>query len=351
MKEVFIQDLIIRFPSELLDEDGLTYIGREVKTGSRRLDIVLKDRRGRHVLVEVQTGALDTKHIDRHIDFSEGYLENNPHTDVRVMFVANQIDVNKKSFLQRRGYEYKEISETQLKEIAIKKGFEISAMPSEQYMRKTPKEEKVGKVGVIKCKNVEELVEKFKSTNGYKNFRTILIKKDTNEAKAKEIMETHLGSLNSQHLRQIFDLVDEPYSRAYETAGSWFGRLIRSNVGNMLNQTNEAIKQWFDILVDDGLPASERIDLLCKTPNRITGAGVGLITLFLYLLDKLNYSVWFKAQHNGLALLYPQIGKYTGRGKQYLEFNKKAKEFAKHYSFDHTELDYIFQEIAKKFTL
>jgi hypothetical protein len=119
MKEKLMQELIVQFPSEILEEPGLTYFQREVNTGNNRLDIVLLDRRGRHVLVEVQSGSLDTKHIDRHIDYSEGYLGDHPKADIRILYVANHIDIHRKTFLQRRGHEFKEISEVKFKEVAL----------------------------------------------------------------------------------------------------------------------------------------------------------------------------------------------------------------------------------------
>lgn len=113
-----MQNVIINYPSEILDEKGIEYISREVTTGNRRIDIILKDKRDRHVLVEVQAGSLDTGHIDRHIDFTEGFLEKHPNADIRVLFIANHIDVYKKSFLQKRGYEFREISPSKFMEIA-----------------------------------------------------------------------------------------------------------------------------------------------------------------------------------------------------------------------------------------
>ncbi len=354
MEEKFMQDLIIRFPSEVLDEDGLTYIRREVSTGNKRLDILLKDRRSRHVLVEVQVGALDTNHIDRHIDFSEGYLKNNPHSDIRVMFIANNIDVHKKSFLQRRGYEFKEISQNHLREVAERHGSGIAdrATVSDTLIRKRPEVEPIMKNGTLKYEDVDGLdgiIEQFKSTLDYRNFKTILSKKITNEAKAKELLKSHLGVLNSEHLREVFLLVDERYNSAYEKAGPWFGKLININAKNMLNQTSEIINEWFDIILDDNVSASQKVDELCRGTCRIKGASVGLITLFLYLLDKSNHSVWFEVQHKGLEMLYPQIGKFTGRGEQYATFNGRAKQFVAHYAFEHTELDFVLQAIPRTF--
>jgi hypothetical protein len=108
MNEKLMQDLLKSFPSELIEE-GLEYLSREIVTGNRRLDLVFKDKKDRLVLVETQLGSLDTKHIDRHIDFVEGFLENNPNIDIRLIYIANKIDHLRKSFLERRGYEYLEI--------------------------------------------------------------------------------------------------------------------------------------------------------------------------------------------------------------------------------------------------
>ena len=120
MNEKFMQDIIVKYPSEILGEEGLEYFKREVSTGNRRIDVILKDRRDRIVLVEVQKGSLDTKHIDRHIDFVEGFIEHNPELDVRLLFVANRIDPLRKQFLERRGYEYLEIPQSRFLEVAKK---------------------------------------------------------------------------------------------------------------------------------------------------------------------------------------------------------------------------------------
>lgn len=122
MKEKLMQDLLKNFPCELI-EDGLTYVNREISTGNRRLDLVFKDKRERLLLVEAQIGSLDTKHIDRHIDFVEGFLESNPDVDLRLMYVANKIDPLRKSFLEKRGYEYLEVPTIKFIELAKKHNF------------------------------------------------------------------------------------------------------------------------------------------------------------------------------------------------------------------------------------
>ena len=123
MYEKLMQDIIIKYPSEILGEEGLKYVEREIQTGNRRIDILLKDRMERIVLLEVQRGSLDTKHIDRHIDFVEGFIEHKPDTDIRLLFVANRIDPLRKQFLERRGYEYLEIPESKFSDLAKKYKF------------------------------------------------------------------------------------------------------------------------------------------------------------------------------------------------------------------------------------
>ncbi|HSO86124.1 MAG TPA: endonuclease NucS domain-containing protein [Draconibacterium sp.] len=119
MNEKLMKDLLKSFPCELIEE-GLKYVDREIGTGNRRLDLAFLDKRNRLLLVEVQKDSLDTKHIDRHIDFVEGFLEKNPDVDLRLMYIANRIDPLRKSFLERRGYEYLEIHASKFMELAKK---------------------------------------------------------------------------------------------------------------------------------------------------------------------------------------------------------------------------------------
>ncbi len=118
-----MQDLLKRYPNELV-EDGLEYLNREISTGGRRLDLAFVDKRKRILLIEVQKDSLDTKHIDRHIDFVEGFAKKNPDADLRLMYIANRIDHLRKSFLEKRGYEYLEISEYRFEEISKNHNFQ-----------------------------------------------------------------------------------------------------------------------------------------------------------------------------------------------------------------------------------
>lgn len=348
MKEKIMQELIIHFPSDILEEAGLTYLQREVKTGNNRLDLIFLDRRGRHVLVEVQSGSLDTKHIDRHIDYSEGYLEGHPTVDILILYVANYIDIHRKNFLQRRGYEYKEISETKFREVALAHGASLDMglelpekSPSKLIHRNGPSEH----IDLeMQTKEVGALVKKLKSSERYRQFQTILPKKSDNEAKAQKIIQQNLDSFKTDHFKRVFDLIDSPQPHF---PGPWFGRLIGSNWERIIREGDDKVGRWMAELTRNDISDAEKIETLRKGPMHINQAGVGIISVMLYLRNKSSNSIWFEAQHEGLRILYPQLGKFNGKGEQYVSFNTVAKKFARQYSFVDSELDWIFQELHK----
>jgi hypothetical protein len=100
-------------------------------------------------------------------------------------------------------------------------------------------------------------------------------------------------------------------------------------------------------LMRNDISDEEKIETLRKGPLRLKNASVGVITIMLYLRNKSSNSIWFKPHHEGLRILYPQLGKFNHKGEQYVSYNTVAKKFARQYSFDDSELDFIFQEIHK----
>ena len=160
------------------------------------------------------------------------------------------------------------------------------------------------------------------------------------------ILEKYHGNFNHKHFKEIIKLVDGPYP--YErngkivATGPWFGNLLNTpNTEYFFKTDIELINDWFNVLRNNNIPIEKRIEILQEDPYKIRGIKTGFITLMLYLLDKTNYSVWFKALHEGLQKIYPEIGNFNSKGIQYILFNKKAKEFLQHFDFDHTELDWL----------
>lgn len=197
----------------------------------------------------------------------------------------------------------------------------------------------------------QSLVNRIKASDDYKSFAGILENKKSNEEAAKLILESHAGRLTMKQLDFVFDLIDEPYPCVLggkPVTGPWFGRLLKRNAQNFFNKSEEEINSWFKIMLDRQIPAVRRMDLLQGEQYKIKGISVGFVTLMLYILEKKNYLIWFKNLHEGLEILYPDLGKYTGRSDQYLYFNKKAMEFAMEFSFEPTEMDWVLSTGVKK---
>jgi len=193
-------------------------------------------------------------------------------------------------------------------------------------------------------------VFRIKSSEDYGHFREILPRKLRNEEKAKAILNLNLGKLDHNHIKEITNLVDEPYpavSNGKVNKGPWFNRLLKCNTMHLYNESVEKLNNWFSILTNSSIDIQERMKLLLNEPNKIKGLNVGFITLILYILNKKNYLIWFEGQHDSLTLFYPDLEKYSGSIKQYSVFNDQGKIFAKAYNFDHTELDWIFSAGVK----
>lgn len=117
--------LICENSNELLGEDGLIHEKNEPVYGSGRPDIQFRESYGkvrRVLLIEVQKGELDEEHIQRHIKYYGAFKKEHPEEIVRLMFVANTIHSEKKEFIRRNGWEYKEISMYQFVEILERGG-------------------------------------------------------------------------------------------------------------------------------------------------------------------------------------------------------------------------------------
>jgi hypothetical protein len=195
-------------------------------------------------------------------------------------------------------------------------------------------------------KDIDMKIKSFKNSEWYKSFLTILDDKKANEEKAKVILEKNHGRLNPNHLKNVITLVNGSYPYIFDgkkdAAGPWFGQLLsKPNTENIFKTDVVLINNWFKVLKDNNIPVHRRIDILKTEPYKIKGINAGFITLMLYLLDKPVYSIWFRPMHEGLKIIYPEIGNYTGNGAQYTLFNKRAKDFLHQFDFDDTELDWI----------
>ena len=139
--------------------------------------------------------------------------------------------------------------------------------------------------------------------------------------------------------------MDEPYpclNKDKVNKGPWFGRLLRSNTNYLFDADIYKINNWFNTLTNNKIPVEKKLNLLLSEPYNIKGLNVGFITLMLYILNKNEHQIWFQGLHDGLKIINPDLESYTGKPEQYLRYNEASMNFAAKYSFDHTELDWIF---------
>lgn len=200
--------------------------------------------------------------------------------------------------------------------------------------------------------NINQKVKRIKSNEYYCYFeKYALPQKIKNEEKARNLILSNPNGITSDKAILIMDLVNEPYTASYDgpfpvpvfNHQKWFG-LLYSNSVRVLNSYDDVqIAKWFSYLLTSNDSLKTRMKNLTdtKSPAQLNNASVGLITLCLYLTDKDNYSVWFKAQHMALMSLYPEIEKFKKSWEEYEEFNNKLKSFAKEFDFENSELDFV----------
>ena len=123
MLEKDMQYLIKTHPEEFLKENGLELIGEEITYGNSRFDLIFKDRHGGFLLIEIQRGRLDRKHHYKILDYYDKYISKHPKDKGYCMVIANEISVEQKETLKKRGIEYKEILESEFLEFGEKVGY------------------------------------------------------------------------------------------------------------------------------------------------------------------------------------------------------------------------------------
>ncbi len=354
--EKVFEDIICKYPE--LVENGLTLKGRQITLYGRRIDILFEDKYNRKLIIELKAGPIKDEHIGQILSY-EGMLLTADDPTLRIMLVGTRVPPNLQKSLDHHGIAWKEITYSYLNKYIEEKNdtFYLSFFEKEDPLIKiktTGINEKINDHLNIDFKltqiQIEELINKFRSSENYKNFKKIIPQKMTNEERAKTILERNMGNLNHNHLKEIFALVDEPYSFNYDgklNKGPWFGLLLKPNALTIFKEDENRINNWFNILTNNNIPVDRRFEILKSDRYYIKGLGIGFKTLFLYILEKSKYLIWFQGQHDGLRIVYPKLDKYTGKITQYFEYIDVAKKFAAQCNFEHTELDFILTRFPK----
>jgi len=252
------EDIIAKYPE--LIEDDLSLKGRQVTLYGRRMDLLFEDKFRRRLIVELKIGPIKDVHIGQVLSY-EGMLLSSEDPTIRVMLIGNRVPPNIQRSLDHHGIAWREITISYLKEFLLKRNdkeflnlFESDEPFPIKTFRKiepeTPVQEFKVKPGLV-IADADDLVARIKSSESYGNFREILPLKIRNEEKAKEILSANLGSLAHSHLKEIIDLLDDPYpyiKNGKVVKGPWFGRLLKSNTVHLYNESVEKLNIWFNIL-------------------------------------------------------------------------------------------------------
>jgi hypothetical protein len=352
--EKTFEDILCKYPEII--EEGLILKGRQITKFGRRIDILFEDKFKRELLVELKSGPIKDEHIGQILSY-EGMLLSADDPTIRIMLIGTRVPPNLQKSLDHHGIIWKEITYVKLESFVKTKNDEefLSFFDSQEDDYKSGKERKETEIFLSENmanpkyfdSNLKTYFTNFKNSDAYKLFnKNTLKERKEHEEEARLILEKFHGNYNHNHFKKIIKLIDGPFP--YErngkivASGPWFGNLLNTpNTEYFFKTEIKLINDWFNVLRDNNISIEKRIEILQDYPYKIRGIKTGFITLMLYLLDKNKYSVWFKALHEGLQKIYPEIGNYNSTGIQYISFNKKGKEFLQQFDFEHTELDWI----------
>jgi hypothetical protein len=353
ISEKIFEDILSKYPE--LIENQLKLIGRQVTLYGRRIDLLFEDKFKRKLIVELKAGPIKDEHIGQILSY-EGMILSADDPTIRIMLVGTRVPPNLQRSLDHHGIAWKEITHNQLATFLVDKNdesFQTSFENQDIEKKKLMSKQNNGLIDLKSSQynqnlnfNAQFLVSRLKNSEKYNCFKSILHLKNKNEEIANDILKTNLGNFKHQHFKEVIKLVDEPYPYSFNgklNNRPWFKNLFNTpNTEYFFKSDIDKINKWFNFLINSEISVDARIDLLQKDPYKIRGIKTGFITLMYYLLDKQNFLIWFPNMHEGLKIIFPEIGEFKGVGSQYLLFNLKVKEFARKYDFEHTELDWIF---------
>lgn len=120
LSEKEMEDQIASYPERFLGERLLSVVARQFRIGRYIFDLLLEDRHGGKLIVEIQKGTLDRNHTYKILDYYDEYREANPHEFIDVMVVANQITSERKKRLHALGVEFRELPEQLFNQVTDK---------------------------------------------------------------------------------------------------------------------------------------------------------------------------------------------------------------------------------------
>lgn len=190
----------------------------------------------------------------------------------------------------------------------------------------------------IRITTEQALIHGLLKSESYQGFcANSLAPKIERERRARELLEPNRGGYSKDILDSVFDTAD------LESSGKrWFGSLLAAPNRNLMleNGVGPLIK-WVNEIVFSGHTFQDSLNA-CSGPLKVKGAGKGLATLLLYLVDPLAYNVCVPATEKGLEILNRMPERRSKKwGAYYAQFNEAAIEFRDQYGLLPQEVDWV----------
>jgi len=120
-----MEDLIQAFPDDFFPDKGFKFKQRQTSfAGVGRFDLLLEDRYGRNVLMELKAVPAKSEAVDQLIRYQEE-LQRRGEKNLVLWLVATLVPRPVSDLLDRFGIEYKEIHEAEYRSVAERNGFSI----------------------------------------------------------------------------------------------------------------------------------------------------------------------------------------------------------------------------------
>jgi hypothetical protein len=128
MVEREMQELLWRYPERFLNEP-LKQFAWETSSSVGRADLVIEDRHGRLLIIEVKRGKLPRGAIDQLLDYFGMMKHKFPDKAVELMVVANTIPSERRLTCESRDIECREISERRFRDVAVEVSYVFASEP------------------------------------------------------------------------------------------------------------------------------------------------------------------------------------------------------------------------------
>jgi hypothetical protein len=339
MDERTFEDIICKYPE--LIEDKLLFIGRQVNVEGKRVDVLLEDRHGQKLILELKKGTVRREDVSQLIDY-EGYFVSSDDPNVRVMLVGTRVPENLRRSLDHHGFEWRELTTTFLVEF-LRNNSDLELLnriaPEESDARDTfiNQRHSNGRVKRLSAKQAVvtsaplAIHSQYAVERAIANIREEYLEdpsfhtvRHQNEANAREMLNSTIGKMSPEDIKRFLGYVNMESIKG-KTGLTRFGRhfttILSVDICGFPNEFNK----WIGMLW-----RSEENDLqgalasfLFNAP--IKGAGTLLPTFVLYLRSPSAFCIWTKNLEKNLAATF-SYGQSTGKSQheRYTHFNQQV---------------------------